>query len=88
MPTQALPTVVGCQCHIQKCPRCGARHLIKFRVNQRSDEVDVGVNVGDGDRCLCRAREGRGFQLDTQGINVRYGDLFSKASRYCRRKPL
>ncbi len=31
--------------------------------------------------------ESRGFQLDAQGIKVRYGELFSKASRYCRRKP-
>jgi hypothetical protein len=31
--------------------------------------------------------EHRGFQLDAQGIKVRYGNLFSKASRYRRRKP-
>ncbi len=29
--------------------------------------------------------EHQGFNLDAQGIKVRYGDLFSKASRYRRR---
>ncbi len=28
--------------------------------------------------------EAHGYQLDTQGVPVRIGDLFSKASRYCR----
>jgi hypothetical protein len=30
--------------------------------------------------------ESRGFQLDAHGIKVRYGRLFSKASRYRRRR--
>jgi hypothetical protein len=52
---------------------------------------DVGERCSDEEtpfeRLRHRGMKSRGFLLDAQAIKVRHDGLFSKASRYHRRKP-